>query len=146
MVYNLPNDYILVKEYEKIVFKKDIKELMPYDIELTDKVFLPNGFTIEKIDKSNTNGNDILRINKSDVVFPLRVRTRRNGDKINVMNMKGTKKVSEVFINAKVPKIKRDLWPIVVDSNDRVIWIPMIKKSKYNRRKNEDCDIIFRCF
>ena len=143
--YNFPNDYVLFKEYNKIVFKKDIKSIMPYDIELSDKVFLPNGLTIERISNCDTNGNDILRLNKSDVVFPLRVRTRRNGDRINVMNMSGTKKVSEVLINAKLPLNKRDLWPIVVDSEDKIVWIPMIKKSKYNRRKNEDCDIIFRC-
>ncbi len=144
--YNLPNDYVLVKEYNKIIFKKDINAIMPYDMELSDKVFLPNGLTIEKIEKCDTNGNDILRINKDDVVFPLRVRTRKNGDRISVMNMNGTKKVSEVLINAKLPLTKRDLWPIVVDSRDKIIWIPMIKKSKYNRRKNEECDIMFRCF
>ena len=136
----------VVKEYNKIVFKKDINTILPYDIELINKVYLPNGLTIEKIDKTDSNGNDILRINKEDVVFPLRVRTRKNGDRINVMNMSGTKKVSEVLINAKLPLNKRDSWPIVVDSNDKIIWIPMIKKSKYNRRKNEDCDIIYKCY
>ena len=144
--YNLPNDYVLVKEYNKIMFKKDINTILPYDIELSDKVYLPNGLTIEKIDKTDSNGNDILRINRDDVVFPLRVRSRKNGDRINVMNMSGTKKVSEVLINAKLPLNRRDSWPIVVDSNDKIIWIPLIKKSKYNRRKNEDCDIIYKCY
>ena len=88
----------------------------------------------------------IIRINKDDVVLPLRVRTRRNGDRIKIKNMNGTKKVNEVLINAKIPKSKRDLWPIVVDSRDVIVWIPKIKKSKYNRRKDEDCDIIFECF
>ena len=144
--YNLPNDYVLVKEYGKLVFKKDINEILPYDIELSNEVFLPNGLTIKRLDKCDTNGNDILRLRSSDIKLPLRVRSRRNGDKISVMNMNGTKKVSEVLINAKVPLNKRDLWPIVVDSSDKVVWIPMIKKSKYNRLKNEECDIIFECF
>ena len=59
--------------------------------------------------------------------------------------MNGSKKVNEVLINAKIPSSKRDLWPIVVDSTDKVVWIPKVKKSKYNRRKEEDCDIIFKC-
>ena len=144
--YNLPNDYVVVKEYSKLVFKKDINAILPYDIELQDEVFLPNGLSIKRLNKCDTNGNDILRLNSSDVKLPLRVRTRRNGDKISVMNMNGTKKVSEVLINAKLPLNKRDLWPIVVDSSDKVIWIPMIKKSKYNRLMNEECDIIFKCY
>ena len=146
LTYNLPNDYLVVKEYNKVYFKKNINLIMPYDIELTDEVFLPNGLTIKRINSTNKNGNDILRLKSSDVVLPLRVRTRHNGDKIIVKNMNGTKKVNEVLINAKIPLSKRDLWPIVVDSTDKIVWIPKVKKSKYNRLKDEDCDIIFECF
>ena len=145
VVFNLPNNYLVVKEYNKLYFKKNIDSIMPYDIELSDEVFLPNGFTIKRVDSSNTDGNDILRLRSSDVVLPLRVRTRKNGDRIKVKNMNGTKKVNEVLINAKIPVGKRDLWPIVVDSSDKIVWIPKVKKSKYNRRKDEECDIIFKC-
>lgn len=145
VVFNLPNNYLVVKEYNKLYFKKNIDTIIPYDIELTNEVFLPNGFTIKRIDFSKTDGNDILRLNSSDVVLPLRVRTRKNGDRIKVKNMNGTKKVNEVLINAKIPLAKRDLWPIVVDSTDKIVWIPKVKKSKYNRLKDEDCDIIFKC-
>lgn len=144
--YNLPNDYIVVKEYNLVYFKKNIDLIMPYDIELVDEVFLPNGQRIKRIDECKTDGNDVLRLNSGDVLLPLRVRTRHNGDRIEIKNMNGTKKVNEVLINAKIPSSKRDLWPIVVDSNDKVVWIPKVKKSKYNRRKEEECDIIFRCF
>ncbi len=146
VTYNLPNDYLVVKEYNKVYFKKDINMVSPYDIELSNEVFLPNGFTIKRVDNVKTDGNNILRLRSNDVVLPLRVRTRRNGDRIKIKNMNGTKKVSEVLINAKIPKSKRDQWPIVVDSRDEIVWIPKIKKSKYNRRKDEDCDIIFECF
>ena len=145
VTFNLPDNYLVVKEYNKLYFKKNINMVMPYDIELTDEVFLPNGFTIKRIESSKTDGNDILRLKSSDVVLPLRVRTRRNGDRIKVKNMNGTKKVSEVLINAKIPSSKRNLWPIVVDSTDKIVWIPKVKKSKYNRLKDEDCDIIFKC-
>ena len=145
VTYNLPNDYLVVKEYNKVYFKKNINVVMPYDIELSNEVFLPNGLTIKKVDSSKTDGNDILRLNSKDVVLPLRVRTRKNGDRIKIKNMNGTKKVSEVLINAKIPLAKRDLWPIVVDSEDKIVWIPKVKKSKYNRLKDEECDIIFKC-
>ncbi len=146
IVYNLPNNYLLIKEYNHLYIRSDIDEIMPYDIELNDEVYLPNDLTIKRIKESLTDGNDILRLKSNDIILPLRVRTRKNGDRIKVKNMDGTKKVSDVLINAKVPLSKRDLWPIVVDSKDDVVWIPKIKKSKYNRRKDEDCDIIFKCF
>ena len=143
--FNLPNDYLVVKEYNRVYFKKDINMVTPYDIELSDEVFLPNGLTIRRINETNKNGNDILRLRSKDVILPLRVRTRRNGDRMEVKNMNGTKKVSEVLINAKIPLSKRDLWPIVVDSTDKIVWIPKVKKSKYNRLKEEECDIIYKC-
>jgi len=118
---------------------------MPYDIELSEEVFLPNGLTIKKINESKTDGNDILRLNSKDIVLPLRVRTRKNGDKMIVKNMSQHKKVSDIFIDSKVPVGNRDTYPIVVDSNDKIVWIPKIKKSKYNRRRNETCDILMEC-
>lgn len=143
--FSLPNDYMVIKEYNKVYFKKNIDTIMPYDVELSNEITLPGGFTIKKVEKCDSDGNDILRIDSSSVTLPLRVRTRRMADKMSIKNMSGTKKVSDILINSKVPLSKRDIWPIVVDSTDKIIWIPKIKKSKYNRRKNEKCDIIFKC-
>ena len=143
--YNLPNEYLVIKEYNKVYFKKKIDSILPYDIELNDKVFLPNGMTLKRVDSCDSNGNDVMRINSSDVILPLRVRTRVDGDKMYIMNMNGKKKVSDILIDSKIPVGKRDTWPIVVDSSDKIIWIPKVKKSKYNRRMNEEYDIIFKC-
>lgn len=144
--YNLPNDYVVVKEYDNLYFKRVVDEINSYDMELNDEVFLPNGMQIKKIDDTNSDGNDIMRLNSKDIVLPLRVRTRKNGDKMTIKNLSHSKKVSDIFINSKVPLDKRDLWPIVVDSTDKIVWIPKVKKSKYNRLKNEKCDIIFKCY
>jgi len=46
----------------------------------------------------------------------------------------------------KIPVKRRDLWPIVVDSNDEIIWIPGLKKSKFDKEKNAKYDIILRYF
>lgn len=145
MKFNLPNDYLIIKEYNKAYFKKVVDEINIYDIELNDEVILPNGMKIVKCEKCDTNGNDVLRLSSKDVVLPLRVRSRKLGDKMNVMNMDGTKKVSDIFINSKIPFNRRNNYPIVVDSKDKIVWIPGVKKSKYNRLKNEDCDIIYKC-
>ncbi len=144
MTYNLPNDYLLIKSYDKIYFKKIVDDINNYDILLEDYVKLANGMILEKVLSIDTNGNDILRLSSKDIVLPLRVRTRKNGDRIKTFNG-GTKKVKDIFIEKKIPLDKRDLWPIVVDSEDKIVWIPKLKKSKFNRLKNENCDIIFRC-
>ena len=144
LTYNLPNDYLLIKSYDKIYFKKMIDDINSYDILLDDYVKLSNGMILEKVSSIDTNGNDVLRLLSSDVVLPLRVRTRKNGDRMKTFNG-GTKKVKDIFIDKKIPIDKRDSWPIVVDSSDKIVWIPKLKKSKFNRLKSEKCDIIFRC-
>ena len=144
--YNLPNDYEVVKEYNKVYFKKIIDQLNSYDIELNDDCLLPNGMHLKRLDNCETDGNDILRINSEDILLPLRVRTRHNGDKMIVKNLNKAKKISDIMIDSKIPVGNRDSYPIVVDSNDEIVWIPKVKKSKYNRRKNETCDIIYKCY
>ena len=58
----------------------------------------------------------------------------------------GKKKIKDIFIESKVPLAKRKTYPIVTDANDNVLWIPNIKKSKYNVKNNEFYDIILTSY
>ena len=64
---------------------------------------------------------------------------------MEVLNLKGKKKISDIFINAKINKDKRNCYPILVDNNDTILWIPGVKKSKFAKEKNEKYDIILSC-
>ena len=57
------------------------------------------------------------------------VRTRKRGDRMTVFGMQGTKKLKDIFIDAKVEQDERDSWPIITTSEDTIIWIPGIKRS-----------------
>ena len=56
--------------------------------------------------------------------------------------MNGSKKVKDIFIDEKIPVDHRKNYPVVVDSEDNIIWIPGIKKSKYDSLKTGKYDII----
>lgn len=140
----LPNNIKIIKSYDIIKVTKDTEESINYDIEIDEYTMLPNGKYIEEIKTTTINDNNICRLNSEDITLPLHVRTRRNGDKMIVKGMMGHKKLSEVFINAKILPEDRDLWPVVVDSKEEIVWIPGIKKSKFNVDKNEKCDIILK--
>ena len=101
---------------------------------------------IKIVDKISENSNFYCRLNSSDITLPLRVRTRRLGDKMEVKGLGGSKKVKDIFIDAKVPMGKRDLWPVVVDSKDKIVWLPGLKKSKFDVPKNKKCDIILKYY
>ncbi|MEK6813787.1 MAG: tRNA lysidine(34) synthetase TilS [Nitrospirota bacterium] len=50
------------------------------------------------------------------------VRTRRPGDRISPLGMKGTKKLQDVLVDAKVPRDERDRVPIVADARG-IVWV-----------------------
>ena len=145
----LPNNVKVVRSYNDLIIKEVTEEVDSYELEIGEKnskVVLPNGKVIEVIEESEINDNNYARLNKEDLVFPLHIRTRKVGDKMYVKGMNKQKKVKDIFINSKIPLSKRDIWPIVVDSKDKVVWIPGIKKSKFDIPKNKKCDIILRYY
>ncbi len=140
----LPHGIKAIKTYDKITISDYVKEVVNYEIELLDYVALPNGHKIEKVEESENNDNNICRIANCDIVYPLYVRTRKYGDRMKLKKINGSRRVKDIFIDAKVPLEERDTWPIVVDSCDKIIWIPGLKKSKFTKQKNENYDIILR--
>ena len=141
---NLPNEVIARKDYNYFEIVKEIEDIANYEIEFDEVVMLPNNKKIERIDDTIDNSNNICRLNSKDVSLPLIVRTRKIGDRISVKGLNGTKKVKDIFIDKKIPLLERDNWPIVVDSEGRVVWIPGIKKSRFDKKKTESYDIILK--
>jgi tRNA(Ile)-lysidine synthase len=142
----LPNSVVAVKSYSKFYFEVQTSQIDSYEIELLDYANLPNGKNIKSIDSSSVNDNNYCRLCSKDIVLPLRVRTRKSGDRMKVKGLNGSKKVKDIFIDSKIPVNKRDIWPVVVDSTDTIVWIPGIKKSKFDVSKNKKCDIILKYY
>lgn len=140
---NLPNEVIAIKTYQELELKKITTEITTYEVELSKYVLLPNHHVIEQVDDVLGNGNDTCRLLSSEISLPLTVRTRRFGDRMSIKG-NGTKKIKDIFIDKKVKLSDRDTWPVVVDAKGVVVWLPGLKKSKYDKKKTEKYDIILR--
>jgi len=56
--------------------------------------------------------------------FPIIVRKRKQGDRYSIFGMKGkTKKLKDIFNDMKIPKSKRDLFPLFTDKNGEILWV-----------------------
>ena len=141
---DLPNNIIVLKEYGYIKFKK-IDELVfsDYEYTLIDEVEVEYGI-IKLVKESDDTSNYCIRLNSNDIKLPLIVRNRRDSDRIQIKNLNGTKKINDIFIDCKIDKEKRNSLPIVVDSNNTVVWIPGIKKSNLDIPINNSYDIIVK--
>jgi tRNA(Ile)-lysidine synthase len=52
------------------------------------------------------------------------VRNWHAGDVIRPAGLGGRKKLQDVFVDAKLPREARARLPLVVDADDRVLWVP----------------------
>lgn len=142
----LPNNVMAIKSYHLLQFIHEPIINQSYEIELIDYMNLPNGKNIEVVTESEDASNYTCRLSKQEVKFPLHARTRKQGDKVAVKGLMGHKKVKDIFIDEKVPIKDREMWPVIVDSTDTIVWIPGLKKSKFDKTKEENYDIILRYY
>ncbi len=140
----LPNEVVAEKRYEFLELRKITDEVVSYEIELSSISMLPNGKKIEVVDEDEGNSNFICRLSSKEVKLPLVVRCRKVGDKMTLKGMDGHKKVKDIFIDKKISKRERDLWPVVVDSTGEILWLPGLKKTKFDKKKTENYDIILK--
>ena len=54
---------------------------------------------------------------------PLAVRNRRPGDRFRPFGVDGQKKLQDFLVDRKVARAERDRVPLVVDENDRILWV-----------------------
>ena len=143
---HLPNNVKGVKSYNNFMLIFDKTCDNSYEIQLTEYVNLPNGKNISMVKRCNLNDNNVIRLSSDDIKLPLHVRTRLNGDKMYVKGMLGSKKIKDIFIDCKIPMSEREVWPVVIDSNNTIVWLPGLKKSKFDKQKGQKCDIILKYY
>ena len=141
---DLPLEKEIIKEYDKLIIKEKEIEEKNYKIELKEKLEIKN-LIIKKTNNEEKDGNEVCRINTQDIKMPLYLRNRKKGDYIILKGSNNRKKIKDIFIEQKIPISKRNTYPLLVDAEDNIIWIPNIKKSKFCNKKNENYDIIIRC-
>ncbi|MCT4508979.1 MAG: tRNA lysidine(34) synthetase TilS [Tepidibacter sp.] len=130
---DLPKGLLVYKKNTSIIFTDEdlVEEKISYDYIIPKSGYI-------KIKESNTIvESKILNIDeyqksKSDKYIKffdadkikgnLSIRNRRNGDKIKLLGLGGSKKIKDLFIDLKIPKEERDLIPILSDENG-IMWV-----------------------
>ena len=142
-VFDLPYNKKGIIEYNKfkIIEKKDNQS---YEYIFEDYIELSNGRSIKIDNNTNLTTNYVTHLNSKDIKLPFHVRSYKPGDRMTVKNMLGSKKVSDIFIDVKLSKELRNSHPIVTDDTGEIIWIPGIKKSHFDMKKEENYDIILK--
>ncbi|NJN79544.1 MAG: tRNA lysidine(34) synthetase TilS [Anaerolineales bacterium] len=73
----------------------------------------------------------------------LELRARRAGDQFSPLGMDGhTQKISDFFVNEKVPQRARDHWPLLC-AGDEIVWVPGFRPAHQFRLTDETKNVIY---
>ncbi|KAA5546633.1 tRNA lysidine(34) synthetase TilS [Adhaeribacter rhizoryzae] len=120
--------HVLVKDRDQLVItSKDLRVYGSFEINLADEYFDQNGLKLKihqlpaenyKIPRSR----NIAALDLNLLQFPLKIRPWKEGDWFVPLGMNGKKKLSDFFINEKIPvNLKAKI--MVLTSDKSVVWI-----------------------
>lgn len=151
---DLPNEIFAENIYGNIYLKKRLKvEKNEYNqvclskdkIDSKEITFGKYNVKFQVVtNKNNIEFSDNVLIKYFDydnIKEGLCIRTRKDGDKIRPLGMKGSKKLKDIFINLKIPREERLNVPIVCFDND-IAWVVGYKVSENFKITKETKNII----
>ncbi|MBP1967235.1 tRNA lysidine(34) synthetase TilS [Paenibacillus aceris] len=133
----------IVREYEDIQFQTFAPTPKPYTYEIgldTDGLNLPEieaKLYISRMPVSSIETADLLSsatdvfLDLDQLQMPLAIRSRRSGDRLEPHGLNGSKKVKDMFIDAKMPLSRRDVIPLLVDASGQILWVAGFRRSKH---------------
>lgn len=77
-------------------------------------------------------GRDRVSIDADRATWPLVVDGLREGDRMRPLGMEGTKKISDLLVDVKVPQRLRRLIPVVRDG-ERIVWVAGVRLAEQYR-------------
>jgi len=149
--YTLPAGLVIRREYTTFWVGEqdagpawDVPQVeAPFDIPGPGTYPLGNGWILRVTILPREDVGDSWRRNPNPWVgyfdantlaWPLRIRVRKQGERIEPLGMPGKHiLVSEIMINAKVPRWARARWPLLIGHDGTIYWIVGIRQAHTGR-------------
>lgn len=97
------------------------------------RLFLPDGGRLTAQSISLKEARELIAARAIDVdrealvatnARELRVRRKRVGDRYHPLGAPGSAKLQDLFVNRKIPVSQRQIWPLVCEPDEKIVWIP----------------------
>ena len=132
-IINLPGGVCAVIEYKNLFFSDSFSKKLEFDYNII------LGQSIDVLEADITviikEEEELLKSTKNKIYFcvddakKLHIRNRKNADIFMPRGMSGKKKLSDLFIDLKIPPSQRDLVPLLLDGDD-IIWVMGIRQDR----------------
>lgn len=142
--YSLKDDeykYEFIKRYDKAWIEKiSVSDKKGFNFVLNNKFDIVDSTNFKIYFDTQPKPNAIyLKLCYNNLVFPISIRNRKDGDKIKLSY--GYKKIKDLMIDKKIIKEKRDEMPIFIDGNNEIMWVFNIAKSQKVQEQKDRSDI-----
>lgn len=146
---DLPENYIARRHYDEIVFEQKHQSITMKKQKLALNEWCKVGAIrlfigqLAFCDEVFLAKHQPVFFSASTISFPLYVRSPEPGDRIALQGMQQTKKVARIFIDEKIPFVKRENWPLLVDATDDLLAILAVRVSnKFSSVKSAAHDYV----
>jgi len=128
---HLPNLAVAQKSYRRIIIRALPPAPEPFRQEIPGPGFhylrdLDHAIFMEETEAENPVrfGNDPAQVvmDRDCVSFPMLLRSIQPGDRFRPLGMTGSKKLKDLFIDAKISRSRRRLVPVLCDAQ-RIVWV-----------------------
>ncbi len=133
---NFYGNLFIVKKKGRFIIKEQKKPRFTinsvYPVKIPGETEIPEAKCVLSVRISDKfSGSDLGKFNTAydfdALYFPLSVRFRMPGDKISTEG--GTKKLQDLFTDAKIPYEKRAYVPILTDGKGSILWVIGVRRS-----------------
>ncbi|MED2971577.1 tRNA lysidine(34) synthetase TilS [Fictibacillus sp. B-59209] len=130
---DFPHGLQVIRSYDRcrLAFgEAEKQEGYQMELKVPGTLELPVGFITAEYKEEypdGKKGKDVFVCDVKSVSLPIIARSRKPGDRMAIQGVGGTRKVKDIFIDQKLEREKRDVWPVLQDGRGNIIWIPGIK-------------------
>lgn len=118
-IYSNYKNYIFVKEYDNCYFLNQLEEVN-YSYVINGPMVLDCPYFYLDFTKDSSNRNVFINS------YPLTIRNYQIGDKYRIKDYQ--KDVNRLFIDWKMPLSLRKRWPIIINKDGEIIYIPRYRE------------------
>jgi len=148
--YELPGGTFVERTRQALRFLSSRPLELPiiycYDLAVPGRTYVPEievaveaEVSITPIEPFRPPGSMEIALNGDSIVGKLKVRNWQPGDRIRPLGLRGSKKVQDIFVDAKIPRLARHRVPLIVD-DEKVVWVAglalseLVKVTKATRK------------
>ena len=119
--------YTLVLDRDKLILSKNSEPAAAMQIQQSDKEHHFGRYKLNLLHDDSglivKNNPMAVSIDSALLIYPLTVRNWEQGDYFYPMGMQGRKKISDFFIDQKIPLNQKSEIPLLINGNGDVMWI-----------------------